>query len=119
MAAEALALLECIDSTIFIRQILGFLLHKEPQSKKIPITCFTDNRDLKTAVSSRKDSTEKRLRIDIQAIRDVVSADNVEIQWVPTEMQLADVFTKTGVSPRNLLDAMKFGVQKYYEDRVQ
>ena len=50
------------------------------------------------AVFSQKDVTEKRLRLELHNFQDLVKNDNVKVDWVPTDQQVSDIFTKTGVS---------------------
>ena len=109
MAAEALALLEAIDSAIFIRQILSEMLLDDYLSNSVPIECFVDNNDLNVALRSNRDVSEKRLRVEIQNIRDNIANDNLSVNWVCTSRQLADIFTKVGVSPTHILDVITQG----------
>ena len=109
LAAEALALLEALDSAIFIRQFLSEILHQDAKSAFIPIKCFIDNNDLFVALSSSKNVAEKRLRAEIHFLQDTKNNENVQFKWVATREQLADVLTKTGALPGNLLDALENG----------
>ena len=74
--------------------------------KDISITCFTDNHDLKVALSSHKDVAEKRLRLDIMNIKDAILHEDVTIKWTDTKNQLADVFTKAGGLSDLLLETL-------------
>ena len=98
LAAETLAMLDAIDTAIFARQLFSEVLSKDCACKHIPICCFVDNKDLHMAVFSQKDVTEKRLRLELHNLQDLVKNDNVKVDWVPTDQQVADIFTKTGVS---------------------
>ena len=101
LAAECLALGDALDHAIFIRNVLSDVLGKD-----ISITCFTDNNDLKVALSSHKDVAEKRLRLDIMNIKDAILHEDVTIKWTDTKNQLADVFTKAGGLSDLLLETL-------------
>ena len=65
----------------------------------IPIEAVVDNKSLFLSLKTSKHVTEKRLRVDIAALKEQL-ADHVknEIKWVGTKQQLADCLTKKGVS---------------------
>ena len=70
---------------------------------KVPIEAITDCKSLYENVYSNKGVADKRLRIDIGALRELLSTKRLSsIQWVNTEDQLADVLTKAGPSCNNL-----------------
>ena len=57
-----------------------------------------------------KTLTEKRLKIDICIIRDILSKNEVcSIEWCKSETQLADCLTKGTASNTKLLNALKNG----------
>ena len=79
------------------------------QSKRYPIHCITDNRSLCDALASNKYVTEKRLRIDIGALKEAIKNNDIEhISWVKTNEQLADSLAKFGASLVNLLREGEF-----------
>ena len=68
LASEALAMSDCVDGTFFVSSLyheVMFGLGKE----KLHIDIVTDNRSLENAVKSSKYVTEKRLRLDISAVK--------------------------------------------------
>ena len=48
------------------------------------IHCVTDNRSLCDALASNKYVSEKRLRIDIGALKELIKKNNIEHIWVKT-----------------------------------
>ena len=114
MAAETLALLQAVDGAIYLRQFISEVLFNELSAKSIPIYCFVDNKDLCSALESSKDVNERRLRVEIQTLKDCIRNDNLFIRWVDTKNQLADVFTKTGLKSCTLLNALADGVEMYF-----
>ena len=108
MAAEALAMLEGVDSALYIAALLNELIYDKSE-QKIPIHCITDNRSLCDALASNKYVTEKRLRIDIGALKEAIKNNDIEhISWVKTNEQLADSLAKFGASLVNLLREGEF-----------
>ena len=85
------------------------MLERNAMSNSIPIKCFIDNRDLFVAISSSGNVSEKRLRAEVHFLQDASKNDNVDIAWVATKDQLADVFLKVGVQPKSLLDVIQSG----------
>ncbi len=70
---------------------------------------YTDNMSVTEAVHSTKAMEEKRLRVDIAALRESVKRKEITVNWVDTKSQLADVFTKQGVNTQTLIDTLKCG----------
>ena len=104
IAAETLALGDACESSMLIAsqiaEIMGF--------KKLPITLVTDNESLANATHSTTSVEEKRLRIDISALRESLCSKEIdEIRWVPTQHQLADSLTKQGAKSDKLLAVVR------------
>ena len=92
IASEALSLQEAIEHAIFLRSLIEKILLLSPQS--IPIDAFIDNKSVVEAIQSTKVVNDKRLNIDISAIKQ--SLQNMEvrsIRWCPGSLQLADSLT--------------------------
>ena len=70
LTAETLALQEAIELAIMIKCMLLDILKIEYNNKTLPIKCITDSKSLHDAVYSSKEVTEKRLRIELCAIRE-------------------------------------------------
>ena len=95
LAAEALALLDGASTAVYLAKII----QEMSDCGNIPIKCFVDNRSLVDALSSYKLVDDRRLRIDISVLKDMLhNGELSEISWVDTSMQLADCLTKRGAS---------------------
>ena len=70
---------------------------------------MVDNKSLFDNVYSVKNVSEKRLRIDIAIIKELVSEDRLVLEWVKTTSQLADALTKKGVNPAKLNNVLQSG----------
>jgi len=104
-AAESLALLEGLEDAIYIQTILKELLQQQ-----IPIDANIDSKNLHNVIHSTKPVTEKRLRIDVAAIKQMVEKKEVnQVKWVPTQLQIADCLSKRGASCSNMMRIIETG----------
>ena len=111
LAGETLALTESLDTAIFLATLYSELSTGIADSKSIPITCVVDNKSLCEAVRSTKHVTERRLRLEISHIKELVNTNQIQqLKWSDTKHQLADCLTKGGASPIELLKAMENGL---------
>ena len=61
------------------------------------------------SLNSSKPVTDKRLRIDISALKEAIKQYKIKYQWVPTNLQLADCLTKHGASSLKLTSTLRNG----------
>ena len=102
LSAEALALLDCAETAIYISRML-----LELTKMNIKIRCVIDNKSLFDALYSSKSIEDRRLRIDIAVLRDMIDrAEISDVSWVGTSLQLADCLTKRGASTQRLRAAV-------------
>ena len=107
LAAETLAAADAIDNAYYLGQILSQVLFDN--KKEIPIELYVDNKSLYDNVFSVKNVAEKRLRIDIAAIKELVTDEKLNVNWVETKYQLADGLTKKGVNPIKISNVFQTG----------
>lgn len=108
IAAEALSLQEGLECGYYYRQMLEDIM--KLQRNTIPIIAHVDNKSVIDAVHSTKLVDDKRLRVDIAAISESLSRNEVkEIRWCPGKYHLADCMTKRGASGFNLLEVFHGG----------
>ena len=106
IAAETLSLQEGLEDAMYLKNILKQLI----KVQELPIIAFVDNRSVVEAVHSTKLVDDKRLRIDIGAIKQSLEKKEISaIRWCPGNYQLADCMTKRGVSSCNLLTILHNG----------
>ena len=109
IAAETLSLLEAVENGMYIRDHLKILLGLPV----IPIIAYVDNKSLVEAVHSTKLVEDKRLRIDIAALQEAMTRDEITaIRWIPGSEQLANCMTKKGASSCDLIQLMQSGYIK-------
>lgn len=110
LAAETLALSEGIDNASFMASLVSELRTGSPTGQKIPIDVITDNLSLYNSLKSHKQVTEKRLRVDLAAIKEMLLNGQVEhVRWTESRFQLADKLTKIGASSSKLMDTLNSG----------
>ena len=103
LAAETLALSDAAETAIYIKHIINEMVN----DVTLPIVCYTDNKSLVDVLDSKKNVDDKRLRIDLALLKEMLQSKEVaSIQWVSTSGQLANCLTKRGASPAQLLAAI-------------
>ena len=116
LASEALSLVDGLDTVISIGVLLSELMYNKGKSV-IPIKCFIDNNDLFQAIHSDKDVSERRLRREINGIKEIIKNKDIDnVYWIPTNNQLANVLTKHGASGQNLLGLLSQGMFNFKLD---
>lgn len=111
LAEETLALGDGIDSAVFLTTLYSETTTDDWTHNNLPIVCVTDNHSLFDAVKSTKSVTEKRLRLKISSIKELINSGTIQrIMWSTTKEQLADCLTKKQTSLITLLRALSEGV---------
>ena len=73
------------------------------------IIAFTDNLSLVDASNTTTQVSDKRLRVELAAIREMQEQSEISIRWISKENQLADVLTKKGAQCNKLLSTLQNG----------
>lgn len=98
LSVEAIAILECAESAVYLakiwREISG--------CRNLKIKCFADDKSLVDTLCSYRSVKDKRLRIAIAIMRDMVEREVTEVNWVDTSRQLTDYLTKRRASNERL-----------------
>ena len=95
-----------MDSAIFTGH-----LHRELTGQVAPIYLATDSCNLKDHVASiNKKTTEKRLMVDLYAIKQAVALGECGLLWVDGEQNIADAMTKsTPQALKSLTELLRTG----------
>lgn len=113
LAGETLAMADAIDNAIFLATLFNELTCGLAKPEKLPIICVTDNHSLYDAVKSTKYVADKRLRLEISSIKELMRSNQIKaVTWIEAKRQLADCLTKKGVSAFNLMKALSDGFWK-------
>ena len=115
LAAEANAVIEATESCDYLKSVVTVLLNPDMslpdvanQKEGIKTTWYTDVKslyDLITKDTSRP--AEKRLRIVLAQLREMATETKVAVQWIDTQLMLADALTKVEAEKLYLLTAVK------------
>ena len=104
LSAETLAMVDLTEACFYYRKLILDLLQLEDYPTNIKITCKTDNSCLDDTVHSTTQILDKRLRIEMAILREMVERGEIaEISWIPTDKQIADSLTKKGVPSFKIL----------------
>ena len=104
LTAETLALADAVDAAMLLSVLISEVIYNS--AKSIPIVCYTDNDSLYKAAHTSNVVDEKRLRIELGAIRESIDKNEFVLKWVSSKEQIADALTKSGVSTKKLKEAM-------------
>ena len=105
LGAETMALAEAADTSVLVVKMVEEIF----KNRLPPVTCLTDSRSLIDHMSTSHVIQDKRLRIDIARLKEMVELNEVRCKWVSKDDQLADSLTKAGASSRKLLDVVQTG----------
>ena len=106
LAAETLAMSDGFDSAVYISVLLSEL-YPELNSFKIPIDIYTNNKSLHDAIHSEKYVSEKQLRIDIGALKElIVQNKSTRILWAKSKNQPANCLMKCTTDNSRLIETM-------------
>ena len=100
LMAETFACIEGIDCSLLCAKILGDLTNVD----NVKVYCYTDNSSLIESIYSTKYVSDKRLRLEIGYLKEIVAKEGVLMRWISTDKQLADCMTK---ERSNTKDRMK------------
>lgn len=86
LPGETLVLGDGIDSAVFLATLYSELTTGDCTCNNIPIVCVTDNHSLFDYVMSTKSVTEKRLRLEISSIKELINSGTIQqIMWSATK----------------------------------
>ncbi len=107
IASEACVAVDALDCSYYLSYLLNEILKNDTG---IPVDAYVDNKSLYLNVHSTTMVDERRLRIDISAIQEMINKNEIRnFNWISTKMQLADTLTKRGSNPANLTRVLENG----------
>ena len=108
LSAEMLSLSEALDHAYALKVIISELTGLD--ADKIQVEAFVDNRSVRDAVYSAKSVKDKKLGIDVEAVKEMLAKKEVyKINWIPGEKMIANPLTKRGAACFDLLCALQNG----------
>ena len=105
MAAETLSPVEAEEACFWLSGMLKeVLLNHQDRSPQYSIECRTDSHHLYDAVNSIRPVLDKRLRINIAILKEMLERKELsQIKRIDKNCELADSLTKRGASSHNLM----------------
>ena len=78
------------------------------KSDLFPVYCYTNNKSLVDTINSTKTLTEKRPKVDMCIIREMIEKQEVKgVSWCGSSSQLTDCLTNVSASSGKLLHVLK------------
>ena len=109
LAAETLAVSDAVDVAYYLGSMLSEIIFGVQDKNVIPIVSYVDNYSLFENVYSTKNVSEKRLRIDLASLKQLIQEGHVNLRWIESGRQLADCLTKKGVNTMPLMAVIESG----------
>ena len=109
-AAETLGCNDAVSDSIYTRQLICETLYNDSRAKVIPVYGYVDNMQLFEQITSTKQASDKRIRLDMAEIQQSVQNQDIEnILWAPTNEMLADCLTKRNADSSKLKLVLETG----------
>ncbi len=105
VTAETLAMLDACDAAFFLSKIVLEIF----DLSMIDIHAMTDNKSLFDNIHSSKVTTEKRLIVDLSAIREMASKKEIIAHKIDSHQNLSNVLTKKGAPWQVLTEPLQRG----------
>ena len=84
LAAETLSVSEAVDAVVYANTMFSEINYEG--TKRLPTEVVADNKSLCDALHSNKSVTDKRLRIEIGSLKEMLQTkDIVKVHWVETK----------------------------------
>ena len=104
--AETLNIAKLVDDSVSMARQFEILLYGKYQ-KKIPVKLYTDSEPTLESVASTKPIKTKRLRNQVQELKEVLLNGEVEsFSWLPSKSMIADMLMKEMKMPESVLNLM-------------
>ena len=107
LTAETLALNDAVDKAQMINKILSQVILRE--GHKFPMICYTDSYSLAQSTQTSHTLAEKRLLVDMAALREAVDREEVKIVWIETRKNIANPLTKKTAYSGALIEVLRGG----------
>lgn len=105
VTAETLAMLDASDAAFFLSKMVLEIL----DLSMLDIHIMTDNKSLFDNIHSSKATSEKRLIVDMSAIREMINKKEIIAHKIDSHQNLSDVLTKKGAPWQTLTEPLQRG----------
>ena len=107
LGAETLALVEGADTAYYLSKLLSEIIIHRPIMKTIVRDCYTDSRSFCDNIPTNNPTSDRRLRVDMAATRQLIERDEIRVHWISKNDQLSDCLTKRQASPYKLMQTLR------------
>ena len=105
-AAECLALIKGIEETLYLKALICDIL--KLKNDNLPTIAMIDNKNLHALINSNKLSQDKRVRIHIAVIKEIIRTNAIQgVRWIQSTGQLTNCLTKRGADGTSLVELLK------------
>ena len=106
LGAETLALVDGSDTAYYISKLLSEIMINIPVTN-IERKCLTDSKSICDNILTFNPTSDRRLRVDMAALRQQIERKEIDVRWIPKQYQLSDCLTKRQASPYLLMQTLK------------
>ena len=97
-------MIDGLETAFYLGCILTETIYQNNRENVMPIESLIDNKSLFDSIHSMKLTNDKRLRVDLATIKEMMEKKELcKVQWIPTSHQLSDCLTKKGHPQGNFL----------------
>ena len=107
LGAETLSMCDGCEQAFSVCYVLENMLCP---TSKMPVFAITDSRSLYEHLGTTKQAENKRLRVEISALREMISEEDIRLLWVEGAKQLSNPLTKRGTSWTLLHQVLQSGI---------
>jgi len=104
LASEVCAIVDASDAGYLVAEMAKELYQLEKTPK---VHLYTDSKSLKQNLESTHVIQDPRLRVDMARLKQMIDLEEMVINWVPSQLQLADSLTKKGASADKLIEVLR------------
>ena len=105
LAAETLSFCDGCE----LAQYLFAMIRPVCPMLQSPVQGFIDSQSLYETLGTSSQVSDRRLRVEISALRQMVEEGDVNVHWISRHQQVADVLTKSTASDRLLTKVLQDG----------
>ena len=105
LAAETLSFCDGCELGQYLYEMFR---HINPALKP-PVQGFVDSQSLYETLGTVSQVSDRRLRVEVSALRQMIDQGDIHVNWLPKGKQLADVLTKNTASDKLLVKVLEDG----------
>ena len=104
LASETLAFNDGSDTGFYMSRLIEEILQI-----KVPIHVLSDSQSLFEHIGTTKLASDRRMRVEISAIREMVEKGEISAHWIEKDYNASDILTKKSASPKLMMSTVQEG----------